>query len=416
MLSLAAASIAIPMAVAAGVLDRAKPLTFGHDLLPTYVAGRLVVEGRAGAMYDAEVIRATARPIIDQQNLTNEVSQSLWINPPGFAAVFAPLALMPYRAALLVWIGLNAALATAALGIILRWIPDRRPALLLGIAAITSCPFLLAVEHQQNTFISLAILTAALVAWRRGYVLIAGMLIGLLSLKPQLAITVGIALWMLEGRRALAGMLLTSLALLAAGELLSPGLTWQFLTQVPQQAGLLQLHPGYNWGRQMTPTAALRALLGVESRVAVVVGHVVSVAIVLLVGWAAWRVRCHTAGSSNAVAPSANRQRVIALAFTAMPLCAPYFMDYDLLLMVIPVALLSGLGWTRSIVGPGVVLWLILYLNVDLVAATHINAAVLCLLILFALQWRGLLRSKPAERLLSGSAGGGLYFGGTTTA
>ncbi len=176
----------------------------------------------------------------------------------------------------------------------------------------------------------------------------------------------------MEGRKALAGMAISAVALAAAGELLSPGSTRDFLANVPAAAASLQMHPGYNWGRQMTPTAFMRTLLGADSHVATIAGHAVSAAILVVVGWKAWTLRReHTDG---------NRVRAIVLAFLAMPLCAPYFMDYDLLLLVVPLAMLVVCGQAHFAAIAGAVLWLATWINVDLVAATRVNGVVLLLI------------------------------------
>lgn len=284
---------------------------------------------------------------------------------------------------------------------------------------VTSCPFLLAVEHQQTTLLSLGILTAVVVAWRSDRPMIAGLLVGLLSLKPQLAFAVGLTLWIMEGRRALLGMVISAVVLAAAGEILSPGATRDFLTAVPAHAASLQMHPGYNWGRQMTPTAFLRTMLGADSKAATLAGHAISAALLVVVGWKAWTLRS-AANTPGAVPPGhANaenaidlkidsvvrfggtdvhrlssatrghsprhemldgaRIRAIILAFLTMPLCAPYFMDYDLLLLVIPFAMLVSQGRVRLAVIAGAALWLATWVNVELVAAMGVNGVVVLL-------------------------------------
>jgi len=373
----AAALLAVLLAISAGVLDRSSPLTFGHDLLPSYTAGCLVLEGRAAEIYSSDATRSLGRSIVASQNLTSEPDHVLFINPAALALCFAPLSAMPYRIALLVWLGINAALATAALRIVHGWIANRRAAFWLGVAALTSCPFLLAVEHQQNTFLSLAILTAAVTAWRGNRPMVAGMLVGLLACKPQLAVAMAVVLMVCEGRRAIAGLAVGGLAVLLAGEVIAPGSTLTFLTTVPGHAAYFQQHSRYNWGRQMTPTAMLQSWLGPASPAAGIAGCVVPLAFIAALALLTRRWTC-------ARCSGLPQDRPIVLAMLAMPLCAPYFMDYDLLLMVIPMALILKDGRTRFVAIAGGPLFLLLYLNVDLVALTGVNAVALWMLAVVA--------------------------------
>lgn len=405
MLPVGIALVVLSIAAGAGLFDRTSPLTFGHDFVPAYVGGRLTLEGRSAELYDVEATRAVGRAVIADQNLTKDPSHVLWINPPAFALLFAPLAALPYRVALGVWLGLNAAIATAAIRTLLKspTAPPRaayqhathptrvsRPALLLILFLLCSCPFLLAVEHQQNTFLSLGLLTAAVVAWCRNRPIFAGLLVGLLAYKPQLAVAVGVVLCVVEGRRAVAGLVIGGLAVLIAGEAMASGSTFDFLTRVPASAAVFQQHPGYNWGRQMTPTAFLRTLMGPGSPSATAAGLAVSITILALVLFTAWRVtRNEPSGVRGALG---TRTPIIALSFTAMPLVVPYFMDYDLLLLVIPAALLLSIGQRRAVAFAGLALWLMAYLNVDLTAATDVNGMVLVLTTLVLLQCRWLLR------------------------
>ena len=88
-----------------------RPLSFGHDLLPSYVAGKLVLKGHASAMYDRQsVFELEARQIADA-NLDMDPRYGPWLNPPFYAWVFVPLAKLPYRQALATFVGLQSGAA-----------------------------------------------------------------------------------------------------------------------------------------------------------------------------------------------------------------------------------------------------------------------------------------------------------------
>ncbi|HEX8913324.1 MAG TPA: glycosyltransferase family 87 protein [Humisphaera sp.] len=389
------AFVATLLALLAGVLDASAPLTFGHDFLPPYVVGSLVRDGQAAHLHEAAATVPVARSVVADQNLTNDPSIARWINPTFFAAAFAPFSVLPYRAALLAWTALNAGLLGGSLAVLWGWVPaTRRAGVGFGLAVLASCPLLLAVEHQQNTFVSLALVVAATAAWRGGRPTLAGLAIGCLAYKPQIAALLGIAVWAHQGRRALAGLLLGGGGWLLLGEVLARGSTLAFLRDVPPIVREIQ-SLGFNWGRQVTPTTFLRVLPGVPLAVATWVGAAISLAVVTAVARFAVRRR----GSDGA-------DRVIAAAVAALPLAAPYFMDYDLLLLAVPAALTLRSAPRRTTVALWAALWVVAFVNIDLVQVLGLNAVV-PVLVLVALSSAGLGRWPAASRGLSFAEAGG---------
>src|SRR5258707_9199072 len=80
---------------------------------------------------------------------------------------------------------------------------------LVPLLVVLPLPFWQALCHQQNTFISLLLLTAATACWRNGRGFSAGVFAGLLFFKPQLAAIFALALIIGLGWRAVAGLALT---------------------------------------------------------------------------------------------------------------------------------------------------------------------------------------------------------------
>ncbi len=111
-----------------------------------------------------------------------------WLYPPGYLYLVAPFGLMPYAVAFLVMTALSIvamACATrpfvggiAPLGAAMALAPAYMPALIIG----------------QNSLIWLAVLLAAMGAMRSGRAVLAGVLIGCLTLKPQLGLMIPFAL------------------------------------------------------------------------------------------------------------------------------------------------------------------------------------------------------------------------------
>lgn len=404
---------------AAGVLDASRPLRFGHDLLTPYTVGRMVLSGDGGRLYDAAAVESAGRQVLTAANVFGDPRQIHWLNPGWFAAPFVPLALLPYRWALVVWTAVNAGLFAWTLSTLLSWLPDRRRTRLVFAAAVlTSCPFLLAFGHQQNTFLSLALIVAVMSACQTtaqaGDLFRAGVLAGLLAYKPQLAVGVGLVLAIVGGRRAVAGLVVGGLAMLVLGELVAPGSTAAFVRAVPSAVAAVQAEPGYNWGRQVTPTAFWRTIAGPGgARWVTAAAAATTLAVLATLAATAWRHRraaepADVLGRAD-VAGQADVVRLpdlVGLAVLALPLSAPYFMDYDLLLLVAPAAVALGAAHRRRSARParqvaGVVgwaaLWLAAYANVDAVASVGVNVVPLVTVALFATAVRSVWQAeRPA--------------------
>jgi hypothetical protein len=365
--AIAAAVLAVALTICGGVLNRLQPLTFGHDFFIGYVAGQQVAGGQIDRLYDASAMESAARSAIADANLTGNPAHVRWLNPAYFAAAFAPLAWLPYRWALLIWTALNAALAGGCLAVARAQLPAGSFRRLLPIIVCLSFPFILATHHQQSSLVSLSLLLAAASAWQSRRALLAGVFVGLLAYKPQIAFAIGLVLWAHQGRRALAGLLFGGGLWLALGEALWPGSTLAFLRESPAAVRGLQ-SAGFAWGRQITPTALLRGSQFMSPVMAAVLGGALSLAV--LAGMVALARKARSAVQADAM---------IAAAFLAVPLAVPYLMDYDLLLLVVAAVCWMRSGIARELAVGWAVLWITAFVNVDVVDKTGVNAAVIVL-------------------------------------
>jgi alpha-1,2-mannosyltransferase len=187
------------IAVSDGLNDRnGKPI--GTDFSSFYAAGSLALEGRAGDAYSIPAHRAR-----EQQTFGAETPYYGWMYPPVFLLVATPLALLPYPLALAVWQGATLALYLAVIAVILRRARQARGAIAdtwLPVAAAFPAVFI-NLGHGQNGFLTAGLLGAALVALPRRPV-VSGLLIGLLSYKPQFALVIPFALLAAGQWRAIA--------------------------------------------------------------------------------------------------------------------------------------------------------------------------------------------------------------------
>ncbi|MDB5295588.1 MAG: hypothetical protein JWO31_1571, partial [Phycisphaerales bacterium] len=208
----------------------------------------------------------------------------------------------------------------------------------------------------------------------------AGFLVALLAYKPQIAGLLGVALALAEGRQAVLGMAVGVALLAAAGEAVAPGWIGAFRESVPAAVATLRELPGYNWGRQVTPTSFWRVLLDGPGTAATALGIASSALAVLSVAFAAWRAKA-PADNAGALNDAGGRRRdaarnaAISTAALALPLAAPYFMDYDLLLLAVPAAMALGSprSHSRIVLLGWLALWVAAYLNVDAVATWRVG-------------------------------------------
>jgi alpha-1,2-mannosyltransferase len=309
----------------------------GTDFISFWTAARLVVQGApASAVYDDHLLQAAQRaafPGVD-------VGFSPFPYPPVFVLICLPLGLAPYLPALAAW---TAVTGVAYWRVVRAWSAG---AFASTLAALAFPAALLNLGNGQNGFLTTALFGAGTLALRRRP-LLGGACLGLLIFKPHLGLLIPLALAAARQWRAFVGAALAAAGLTAAATLALGIASWAaFLKMAPQmrnavEAGLL--HPG----KVQSVFAALR-LWGVS------------------IGWAYGGQALVSFGAAVAVAIFAYR-RPRSPAFgpvliVATLLVTPYVLDYDLVLLAIPLsfmlreALRRGfLPWEKAVLLGGYV-------------------------------------------------------------
>ncbi|MBI3745939.1 MAG: DUF2029 domain-containing protein [Chloroflexi bacterium] len=190
-----------------------------HDLLAFWAAGRLILEGRPGDLYDAAALTAIQRTVIPVPIGMNGYMP--FINPPVAAVAFAPLSALPEVVARVAWAGLNVVLAAVAGAWISRDLPPRERVLGVFLVA-TSYPMIHALAEGQWSILLLVAGLAALAAARRGAWATAGMALAAFGLKPQFVVLPLLFLalgrrWRAVGAAMLSGAIVLAVALPATG-------------------------------------------------------------------------------------------------------------------------------------------------------------------------------------------------------
>lgn len=291
---------------------KGKPL--GYDFITFWAGSFLALAGDAAASFDPARIVAVERLAVPGSDKV-----FLWHYPPTFFLVVLPLALLPYLAAYVAWI---AATFAAFAGVVRRFAPRAETLWLLVAFPGT----LINALQGQNGFLTAALFGAALLQLEARPIL-AGVLFGLLSCKPQLGLLVPIALLCGRCWTALVAAAATTLAFATLSLLCFGAEAWlAFWNNLPLVRLLLDSGE-LPWSKIPSFYVALRTL-GVPAWPAYALHALMALAVIVTVA-KAWR----------GTAPLPLRAAVLVAGTVLVP---PYLFDYDLALLAIPIAIL---GW-----------------------------------------------------------------------
>lgn len=184
------------------------------DFTPTYAASLLLRSHPAEMLYHPATMRAAqtqaahaAYAGITAQQARN-VGFSAWQYPPTFILVALPLALLPYLPALFAWLALTAIPYLAAMA---RILPPR----LAVPMALAAPPTFYNLMYGQTGFLAAGLITLGLLSLKTRP-LLAGVFIGLASVKPHLGLLLPFALAAGGHWRSFAAAAATVIALIAA--------------------------------------------------------------------------------------------------------------------------------------------------------------------------------------------------------
>jgi alpha-1,2-mannosyltransferase len=195
------------------LLDRNRLLK-GTDFLHFYTLGSLALEHRGADLYDMRAQSAIAEQRVPQGGRMVYVP----LYGPQVSLLFAPLAALPYPAALTLWLVTNVliyALCCYAIWRTCLALPNEKLTVFILAAGYPALIHLLA--WGQTSGIALGCFTAAYLALRADRLFLAGLAIGCLAFKPQLGLaSAAVFLFTLEWK-GIGGALITAVGQLAAG-------------------------------------------------------------------------------------------------------------------------------------------------------------------------------------------------------
>jgi hypothetical protein len=286
----------------------------GNDFRVFWAASKLALNGSGADVYDIDRLF----PI--QQSIAPGLAQAKpwqqWFYPPPFLLAILPLALIPYYPSFLLF---------NAVGIlfylrVLRLVVTLRGAIVISLSAPA---VLFTVINGQNSFFTAGLAGLGLTLLERRPSL-AGTLIGLLIIKPHLALLFVVALIAGRAWRTLSWAAGSSFTLLGASLILfSSQSATNFFAQIRvaksfAEQGLLPIE------KMPTVFASMR-LLGLQANIANGVHIFVALTVTVVVGWL-WTRR------------TSSDLRKAALVLGSL-LISPHLFDYDLVWLAWPI------GW-----------------------------------------------------------------------
>lgn len=325
----------------------------GIDYADYYTAGHMALSGDLDSVYDIDAHRTTMDKL-----LGIKVPFTLpWRYPPVFLLVIAPLALLPFPVSLLLWLAATLLFFAVA---VYRMLPQKRwlGALALGFPAV-----FMNLRWGQNGFLSAALLALGIGALETNPVF-AGAMLGCMIYKPQFAVFPFFILLLAKQWKALFSAIGSALTLSLVSLALFGSSQWVafFQSLFASSSNLLEAESASIAAIQVSVYNTV-AILGASPQTSVVAQGVVMIAAICVACW---------------VFRKSDRLPLKgAMLVLGIPLSIPYFMQYDLVILAIPLVLLvydllengsSKFEWFMV-----ALLWLLPLFNWPLVIFTRIQ-------------------------------------------
>jgi alpha-1,2-mannosyltransferase len=283
----------------------------GRDFLNTWMGGRSMFTGGPAAWFDA---RTYATVLHDM--LGPKYPETYWSYPPHIVLFVWPLGLMPYLPAYVAWCAIGIGLYLFACS---SAIPRERLLFLAVAPGVAVCVF-----FGQNGFYTAALLIGGLLALDRRPVL-AGVLFGILTLKPQLGVLLPIVLLLERRWLTIASTVMTAAVLFVVTAMLFGLDVWiQYWHKiVPQQMWLTENADGLMYSLVSSLLFGAR-LIHLPLGVAWAIQYAGTAFAFAAVVWTYWKRR--------------DQNLSLALFVTATFLFTPYILNYDMVMFGFVVA------------------------------------------------------------------------------
>ncbi len=279
----------------------------GRDFINNWAGPRLAFGGRLATLFDLHGYVDAISGLFGQRLPFHN-----WGYPPFTLILFEPFSALPYFWALAAWTVVFFALFAWAATAFVK--PEHRVYMLVALLCAPAC--IVNAVGGQNGFATAALFLGGILLMERRPIL-AGVLLGLLTAKPQLGLVLPLVLIGLRAWRTILAACVTTAVLVAVSVLVFGIEPWrQYLTATSAfQLSLLKDFHGF-YPYMMASVLAQARTFGLSFGAAAVLQAAVSVPVALVAAWAATQT-------------ADVRQRAFVLA-SAAPLVTPYAFNSDL--------------------------------------------------------------------------------------
>ena len=286
---------------------------FGRDFLNTWLGGRSFFRGGPAPWFDYHIYNEALRQIIGIP-----YPEVFWSYPPHILLFVWPFGQIPYIPAYLAWCLIGIALYLFACS---SAVPRERLPFLAFAPGIAVCIF-----FGQNGFYTSALLIGGMLNRERRPVL-AGILFGILTIKPQIGLLLPVVLLLERRWLTIASAAMTAATLVVATAMLFGWSIWiEYLQKiVPQQAWLTETSDGLLFAMVASVFYGARMIF-LPLSAAWALQYVFSALALAAVVWTYWKRR--------------DPALSLALFITATFIVTPYIMTYDMVMFGFVVALL----------------------------------------------------------------------------
>jgi alpha-1,2-mannosyltransferase len=308
------------------------PRWSGADFVGFWVPAHLAASGHATAIYDQPLLATLQQAISGRSD-----SYIPWVYPPTFLLIILPLGLLPYMLAFVVYV---------AVGLIVYWVALRKLAGPQGLLLALAFPgVIICIGNGHAEFLLAGLLGGALLLLDRQHY-VAGLLLGLCSVKPHLFLLVPVAL--LAGgcwRAILSAAIIVLLGTAISIAIFGVEVWRDFLVTASGLGGGIE-HSGASY---VTVLAKQQSAFAFGSRLG---GPILAIIVqIATMTFAAWAVAITWAKKRPL------EERALVLCCGTL-LASPYLFDYDLVILAVPMALLARNGfaegfrpWRKSLLG-----------------------------------------------------------------
>ncbi|WP_176473860.1 glycosyltransferase family 87 protein [Actibacterium ureilyticum] len=287
-----------------GALDQARAEgnpAVANDFRVFWAAGKLALAGTPLDVFDNAKLAAV--------HATETHRWMPWLYPPGYLLAVTPLGALPYAVG---WIGFSL-MSLVVLGWAYRPFVATVPALWLGLTLAPTC--LAALFTGQNSLLWLAAMLATLAALRAERWVLAGIIIGLMTLKPQLGLLIPVALLAMGAWRTIATATATA-AVLAIGPTLIYGADYWWKLKDMMAAHGARVFQAIDSVPAMVSPFSLLTSLGLNPALALNLQWALTLALIVIV-FLCWRT------------PRCSFDLKAAVLLMATALATPYFWVYE---------------------------------------------------------------------------------------